>query len=74
MYGFLDVNDVLYRLSHATISAYLRPTSSVGHLEQFVLPTELCYHNCRFEELSPEMVSTDSFSFKLYVAAEAEME
>ena len=33
----IDVNDVLYRLSHATTFAYLRPTSPVGHLEQFVL-------------------------------------
>ena len=39
----IDVNDVLYRLSHATTSAYLRPTSPVGHLEQFVLPTEPCH-------------------------------
>ena len=40
----IDVNDVLYRLSHATTSVYLRPTSPVGHLEQFVLPTEPCQH------------------------------
>ena len=38
----IDVNDVLYRLSHATTSTYLWPTSPVGHLEQFVLPTEPC--------------------------------
>ena len=40
----IDVNDVLYRLSHATTSTYLRPTSPVGHLEQFVLPTEPSCH------------------------------
>ena len=33
----IDVNDVLYRLSHATMLSYFRPTSPVGHLEQFVL-------------------------------------
>ena len=36
----VDVNDVLYRLSHATTISYLWPTSPVGHLEQFVLTTE----------------------------------
>ncbi len=36
----IDVNDVLYRLSHATTISYLWPTSPVGHLEQFVLTTE----------------------------------
>ena len=40
-----DVNEVLYRLSHATMLSYLWPTSSVGHLVQFVLPTEPCHHN-----------------------------
>ena len=39
----IDVNDVLYRLSHATMLSYFRPTSPVGHLEQFVLPTEPCH-------------------------------
>ena len=38
----IDVNDVLYRLSHATMLSYFRPTSPVEHLEQFVLPTEPC--------------------------------
>ena len=33
-----------YRLSHATTSAYRTHTSPVGHLEQFVLPTEPCDH------------------------------
>ena len=65
----IDVNDVLYRLSHATLTLFPcydfqldiwtsssyrlshattfrtpRPTSSVGHLEQFVLPTEPTDH------------------------------
>ena len=40
----IDVNDVLYRLSHATMLSYFRPTSPVGHLEQFVLPTEPTDH------------------------------
>jgi len=31
------VNEVLYRLSHATMLSYFQPTSPVGHLEQFVL-------------------------------------
>ena len=48
----IDVNDVLYRLSHATTSVYLRPTSSVGHLEQFVLPTEPCDHVLSYEGTS----------------------
>jgi hypothetical protein len=39
------MNTSVYRLSHATTSTYLRPTSPVGHLEQFVLPTEPCHHN-----------------------------
>ena len=39
----IDVNDVLYRLSHATTFAYRTHTSPVGHLEQFVLPTEPCH-------------------------------
>jgi len=38
----INVNDVLYRLSHATMLSYFRPTSPVGHLVQFVLPTEPC--------------------------------
>ena len=40
----INVNDVLYRLSHATMLSYFRPTSPVGHLEQFVLPTEPTDH------------------------------
>ena len=39
-----DVNEVLYRLSHATMLSYFWPTSPVGHLEQFVLPTEPTDH------------------------------
>ena len=33
-----------YQLSHATPFAYRAHTSPVGHLEQFVLPTEPCHH------------------------------
>ena len=40
----IDVNDVLYRLSHATTLVHRTHTSPVGHLEQFVLPTEPCHH------------------------------
>ena len=39
-----------YRLSHATMLSYLWPTSPVGHLEQFVLPTEQTNTISRFEE------------------------
>ena len=56
-----DVNEVLYRLSHATLPfdvpttldyrlshatmlSYFRPTSPVGYLVQFVLPTEPTDH------------------------------
>ena len=41
---FLVSNSSSYRLSHATMLSYFRPTSPVGHLEQFVLPTAPCHH------------------------------
>ena len=47
----LDIwNSSSYRLSHATTSAYLRHTSPVGHLVQFVLPTEPCDHEHSYKD------------------------
>ena len=52
-----------YRLSHATTLVHRTHTSPVGHLEQFVLPTEPCHHNLvatltsGFYQLSQQTIS-----------------